>query len=66
MTFSSDQPCDHLARALSIFRDVLREIFDEAAYARFLRRRQMPSSTNAYSEFLSEQAVIHSRRKRCC
>ena len=44
----------------------LREIFDEAAYARFLRRTQMPSSAAAYAAFWREQESSHARRPRCC
>ena len=44
----------------------LREIFDEAAYARFLTRRGLVSSRAAYSEFLREHAVAKARRPRCC
>jgi hypothetical protein len=34
----------------------LREIFDEAAYARFLERTAQPSSRAAYAGFLRERA----------
>jgi hypothetical protein len=44
----------------------LREIFDESAYSRFLRRRQMTSSSEAYAEFCREQAAAKARRPRCC
>lgn len=43
-----------------------REIFDESAYARFLIRRQMVSSREAYSEFLQEHEHAKARRPRCC
>jgi len=45
---------------------VLREIFDESAYARFLVRRAVPSSTAAYAEFLRETEHTRARRPRCC
>ena len=44
----------------------LREIFDEAAYARFLARTAQPSSRAAYAGFLRERAASHERRPRCC
>jgi hypothetical protein len=45
---------------------VLREIFDESAYARFLERRQIQTSPQAYAEFLRENEVSRQRRPRCC
>jgi hypothetical protein len=44
----------------------LREIFDEAAYERFLERGSLASSPQAYSEFLREQERMSSPRPRCC
>lgn len=44
----------------------LREIFDEAAYARFLERTRQRSSRAAYAGFLRERAASHERRPRCC
>ena len=44
----------------------LRELFDEAAYARFLERTAQPSSRAAYAGFLRERAASHERRPRCC
>jgi hypothetical protein len=52
--------------ALRIFLEVLREIFDESAYARFLRTRQVPSSAEAYAVFCRERQAEYSRRSRCC
>jgi hypothetical protein len=50
----------------SIVRSALQEIFDESAYARFLRRRQLQTSREAYAEFLQENEVSRQRRARCC
>jgi hypothetical protein len=50
----------------SLLRETLHEIFDEAAYARFLARNQMPSSQHAYAEFLVEHDRAKARRPRCC
>ena len=44
----------------------LREIFDEAAYSRFLERTGQSSSRAAYAGFLRERAALHERRPRCC
>lgn len=44
----------------------LREIFDEAAYARFLARTGQSSSRAAYAGFLRERAASQERRPRCC
>jgi hypothetical protein len=45
---------------------MLREIFDEAAYARFLDRAGTTSSSDAYSAFRREfeEAKVH--RPKCC
>jgi hypothetical protein len=44
----------------------LREIFDEAAYERFLRRTQMASSPGAYDAFRREFDEAKTRRPKCC
>ena len=49
-----------------IFLAALREIFDEAPYARFLERTQTPSSPHAYAAFRREHEHRHARRPRCC
>jgi hypothetical protein len=45
---------------------MLREIFDEAAYARFLSREKMASSSDAYAEFRREFEETKLRRPKCC
>jgi hypothetical protein len=45
---------------------VLREIFDESAYARFLHRSGIESSPEAYAQFLRESEQMRNRRPRCC
>jgi hypothetical protein len=45
---------------------VLREIFDESAYERFLDRSRLESSPNAYAIFRKENERAKSRRPRCC
>jgi hypothetical protein len=49
-----------------IFVAVLREIFDEAAYARFLGRSGMASSSQAYAAFRREFEEEKVRRPKCC
>jgi hypothetical protein len=44
----------------------LREIFDEAAYTRFLARHQIESSPAAYAAFWREHEATKARRPRCC
>jgi hypothetical protein len=45
---------------------ILREIFDESAYSRFLSRQGMSSSPSAYATFLREQEGVKARRPKCC
>jgi hypothetical protein len=44
----------------------LREIFDEAAYARFLSRVGMVSSSESYAAFRREFEEVKTRRPKCC
>ncbi len=44
----------------------LREIFDEAAYARFLNRAGLVSSSESYAEFRREFEEVKMRRPKCC
>ena len=55
-----------LARCLALVRATLQEIFDESAYARFLERRGLASSREAYACFLRETESSRVRRPRCC
>jgi hypothetical protein len=57
---------DWISRAARIVLASIREIFDEAAYQRFLRRRKLPVSVDSYAQFLDEQAAATARRPRCC
>jgi hypothetical protein len=45
---------------------MLREIFDESAYARYLEKNQLSSSPEAYAGFLREYELVKARRPRCC
>lgn len=44
----------------------VREIFDEAAYARFLSRTGIESSSIAYADFRREFDEAKARRPKCC
>jgi len=50
---------------LRVLISALREIFDEAAYARFLERTQMASSPSAYAAFWREREN-NAPKLRCC
>jgi hypothetical protein len=55
-----------LSEMASMSLAILREIFDESAYQRFLERSQLESSPNAYAVFQQENEQAKSRRPRCC
>lgn len=45
---------------------MLHEIFDESAYARFLMRHQLASSSKSYAAFLREHEAAKQHRPKCC
>lgn len=53
-------------RVVELLRAALREIFDEAAYSRFLQRTHANSSPAAYAEFWSERETGGAPRIKCC
>ena len=53
-------------KASRLLLETLREIFDENAYARFLRRTQLASSPQAYAAFCRERESAQARRPKCC
>ncbi len=53
----------HAARLLFA---VLREIFDEAAYERFLRRHELSATGASYAHFCREHYQGKQARPRCC
>jgi hypothetical protein len=55
-----------IRQAFRVLQATLLEIFDESAYARFLRRTQMQSSPAAYAAFCREREISHQRRPKCC
>ena len=56
----------HVWKAARILLATLREIFDEAAYERFLGRTQMASSPAAYAAFCRDRDSNLAPRTRCC
>jgi hypothetical protein len=54
-----------LKQAVRILMSTLREIFDEAAYTRFLQRTHMASSSAAYAAFWRERET-KAPKPRCC
>ncbi len=55
-----------IRKALRTVFAMLREIFDETAYERFLQRQSVPSSAVAYKQFLRERESGSRPRARCC
>ena len=55
-----------ISRAVQLVVATLREIFDEAAYDRFLLRAGMASSAGAYAAFRQELEEEKVRRPKCC
>lgn len=57
---------NNLLKVSRILLAMLREIFDEAPYARYLERTNVPSSPAAYAAFCRERESARSRRPKCC
>jgi hypothetical protein len=55
-----------ITRPFRLLIATMREIFDEAAYQRFLARGEVASSPAAYADFLREGEAAKARRPRCC
>jgi uncharacterized short protein YbdD (DUF466 family) len=53
-------------RVTQTIRDTLREIFDESAYDRFLRRTHASRSIASYREFTRERDAAILKKPRCC
>ena len=62
-TIKRDHP---ITRFLQLIRAVLREIFDESAYERFLLRTKASHSGASYRDFMRERAAAMSKKPRCC
>jgi len=55
-----------LRRAAVLLLSAVREIFDEAAYERFLARNRAASSVEAYKAFRKDFEGLNTKRPRCC
>ena len=55
-----------IRQAIRTLRAILREIFDESAYERFLSRKQIASSPGAYAAFRQEFEDAKTRHPKCC
>ena len=53
-------------RALQLLRSALREIFEEAAYERYLARHGLGPSSASYAAFLRDWKEHRPPRPRCC
>ncbi|HSK45776.1 MAG TPA: CstA-like transporter-associated (seleno)protein [Candidatus Binatia bacterium] len=53
-------------RVMRTFRAMLREIFDESAYDRFLLRTHKSRSIVSYREFTRERDADMLKKPRCC
>jgi hypothetical protein len=60
------RPGGMISRAFALMMSILREIFDENAYARFLERNAVPNSRESYRAFVRENSLRRERRARCC
>ena len=55
-----------LPKAARLLLSTAREIFDEAAYERFLARTRAASSVEAYEAFRQDYEALKAKRPRCC
>jgi hypothetical protein len=55
-----------LRRVFRILGAMLREVFDEAAYGRFLAQTGSHRSSASYREFMRERETATARKPRCC
>ena len=53
-------------RAYGVISAILHEIFDEAAYERFLTQHHQTASVEAYAAFRRDHEALTVRRPRCC
>ncbi len=53
-------------RVLRLIWAALREIFDEAAYERFLSAHHLGNSRDSYAHFQRDRRAAQERRPRCC
>jgi hypothetical protein len=55
-----------LKRAIRTLRTIVREIFDESAYDRFLLRTHVSRSVASYRAFTRERDAAMLKKPRCC
>jgi hypothetical protein len=55
-----------MSRALKLVWATLREIFDEAAYERYLRATGSEPSRESFAAFVEASKTARERRPRCC
>ena len=55
-----------MRRTFHLIWQTLREIFDEAAYDRYLRQTGSAPSSKSFAEFMSASNAKKERRPRCC
>lgn len=55
-----------IKQTLALLRAILREIFDESAYQRFLSQHHLATSADAYAAFCHDHEHSKARRPRCC
>ena len=60
-----DRVIGRLRAMVNLLRAMLREIFDESAYDRFLRRTNATRTRQSYGAFLREQETA-AQKPRCC
>ena len=53
-------------RFLRLIREMLQEIFEEAAYERFCVREELGNGRESYAKFLDENASSARSKLRCC
>ncbi len=57
---------DRVRKVGATLREMVREIFDESAYERFLARAGAVASRESYAEFLRENETARQKKPRCC
>lgn len=57
---------ERMVAARKLAAAILREIFDESAYERFLEQHDLPSTAAAYSQFCCERETIKVGPTKCC
>jgi len=55
-----------MSHAFKLFWETLREIFDEAAYERYLQRTGSVQSRESFAAFNESSKAGRERRPRCC